>query len=67
MKRVCAWCNREMGVVAGSSHPDTEISHGICEAAWTTWSSSKGCRCRGTWTASGSGPRDRPGTLWSRR
>jgi len=31
MKRVCAWCNREMGVVAGSSHPDTEVSHGICE------------------------------------
>ncbi len=31
MKRVCAWCAREMGTVEGSRHPDTEISHGICE------------------------------------
>ena len=30
MKRVCAWCTKEMGAVEGSSHPDTEISHGIC-------------------------------------
>jgi hypothetical protein len=31
MKRVCAWCNKEMGAVEGSSRPDTETSHGICE------------------------------------
>jgi PAS domain-containing protein len=32
MKRVCAWCTKEMGTVEGSSHPDTETSHGICES-----------------------------------
>jgi len=31
MKRVCAWCLKEMGVVETSERPDTEISHGICE------------------------------------
>ena len=31
MKRVCAWCAKAMGTVEGSSHPDTDISHGICE------------------------------------
>ncbi len=30
MKRVCAWCNQEMGSVEGSTRPDTETSHGIC-------------------------------------
>jgi len=30
MKRVCAWCTKEMGVVKGGGRPDTEISHGIC-------------------------------------
>ncbi len=32
MKRACAWCTKEMGAVEGSSRPDTEISHGICES-----------------------------------
>lgn len=32
MKRVCAWCAKEMGYVEGSSRPDTEVSHGICES-----------------------------------
>ncbi len=31
MKRICAWCRREMGTVAGSIHPDTVLSHGICD------------------------------------
>jgi len=31
MKRVCAWCKKELGFVEGSSRPHTEVSHGICE------------------------------------
>jgi len=30
MKRVCAWCNKDMGVVEGGTHPNTETTHGIC-------------------------------------
>lgn len=30
MKRVCAWCTKEMGIVESSNRPDSEISHGIC-------------------------------------
>ncbi len=30
MKRVCAWCNREMGIVENSEQPDSVISHGVC-------------------------------------
>ena len=32
MKRVCAWCMKEMGAVEGGNRPDTEITHGICES-----------------------------------
>ncbi len=32
MKRVCAWCGKGMGTVAGSKHPDDVLSHGICES-----------------------------------
>jgi hypothetical protein len=31
MKRVCAWCRVEMGIVAGSEQPDEVVSHGICK------------------------------------
>ena len=34
MKRVCAWCSLQMGTVEGSSRPDTESSHGICERCY---------------------------------
>ena len=32
MKCICAWCLKDMGPVQESSHPDTEISHGICSS-----------------------------------
>lgn len=33
MRRVCAWCNKDLGVRgAGGAGPDQEITHGICEA-----------------------------------
>jgi hypothetical protein len=33
MKRVCSWCNKEMGTTVGSrSGPDQVITHGICGA-----------------------------------
>ncbi len=31
MKRVCAWCNREIGNVEHADQADIRISHGICE------------------------------------
>jgi DNA-directed RNA polymerase subunit RPC12/RpoP len=31
MKRVCAWCGKELGEVPGGENTQ-EISHGICEA-----------------------------------
>lgn len=30
MRRVCAWCRRELGFVENTKHPDSEVSHGIC-------------------------------------
>jgi hypothetical protein len=30
MKRVCAWCNKDMGSVERGARPDTGTSHGIC-------------------------------------
>lgn len=32
MKCVCAWCAKETGRAEDSRHPDTVISHGICES-----------------------------------
>jgi len=31
MKRICAWCEKDMGEIPGNSVPFGEISHGICE------------------------------------
>ena len=42
MKRVCAWCTKEMGVVESSSRPDAEISHGICESCVDNFSFQQG-------------------------
>lgn len=30
MKRVCAWCNGDMGQAEGSARANTETTHGIC-------------------------------------
>ena len=30
MKRVCAWCNKEMGYKEGDGIPE-QITHGICQ------------------------------------
>jgi len=36
MRRVCSWCNKELGAGVGSrSGPDQIITHGICEACTT--------------------------------
>ncbi len=32
MKRICAWCGKDMGVVEDSRHPDSEVSHGMCSS-----------------------------------
>ncbi|MGF1581685.1 MAG: PAS domain-containing protein [Gemmataceae bacterium] len=32
MKRICAWCNKELGFLNPTEPPDTPISHGICPA-----------------------------------
>ena len=32
MKRICAWCNREMGIVESDNGSQYSITHGICEA-----------------------------------
>ena len=32
MKRVCAWCNQEMGVVEHAASSDARVSHGICRS-----------------------------------
>ena len=31
MKRVCAWCRRNMGAVHSGIQPESAITHGICE------------------------------------
>ena len=31
MKRVCAWCSKDLGIVTDSTRSDADISHGICE------------------------------------
>ncbi len=36
MKRICSWCNKDMGVcVEARSGSDQVITHGICEACAT--------------------------------
>ncbi len=30
MKRVCAWCNKDLGDVVSKKSPSTDITHGIC-------------------------------------
>jgi PAS domain-containing protein len=30
MKRVCAWCRKEIGTIASTRHGDDAVSHGIC-------------------------------------
>jgi len=42
MKRVCAWCDQEMGTVENSTHPDSEKSHGICGACYDNLEFQKG-------------------------
>ena len=42
MKRVCAWCSRQMGTVEGSSRPDTESSHGICDRCFDNFTFQQG-------------------------
>jgi len=32
MKRVCAWCTKDMGQVESKGHGEEIITHGICEA-----------------------------------
>lgn len=46
MKRICAWCRRDMGIVENSPHPDTEISHGICEQCVENLSFQNGVHCK---------------------
>jgi hypothetical protein len=42
MKRVCAWCTKEMGTVESSNRPDSEISHGICANCVDNFKSQQG-------------------------
>jgi hypothetical protein len=37
MKRVCSWCNAEMGIVQAKDFPETAITHGICEKCLNTY------------------------------
>ncbi|HNY66709.1 MAG TPA: hypothetical protein PKM41_14850 [Deltaproteobacteria bacterium] len=30
MRRICAWCGRDLGRVETSLYPDSIVSHGIC-------------------------------------
>jgi len=32
MKRICAWCNKELGNTAADGYPEGAITHGICES-----------------------------------
>jgi hypothetical protein len=31
MRKICSWCNKDMGLVGPDGSPDTEITHGMCE------------------------------------
>ncbi len=30
MKRICAWCGRDMGLVDTALYPESTVTHGIC-------------------------------------
>jgi hypothetical protein len=42
MKRVCAWCGKEIGSVPSDRHRDDEISHGICPSCVSNFTFQKG-------------------------
>lgn len=42
MRRVCAWCERDMGAADSSRLSDTDISHGICSKCLDNFTFQKG-------------------------
>jgi len=42
VKKICAWCGKDLGIVESRSHSEDVITHGMCEACATRFTTDTG-------------------------